>query len=87
MSINSTTVRKLFAYAYCAAVGSFVFGLFLVRSATIAAVPMLANLYHVETINRPPQQRRCLKSTPIKRWRGADAGQLASPTILIPSQR
>jgi uncharacterized membrane-anchored protein len=32
MSINSTTVRKLFAYAYCAAVGSFVFGLFLVRT-------------------------------------------------------
>jgi hypothetical protein len=30
MSINSTTVRKLFAYAYWAAVGSFVFGLFLV---------------------------------------------------------
>jgi hypothetical protein len=32
MSINSTTVRKLFSYAYCVAVGSFVFGLFLVRT-------------------------------------------------------
>jgi hypothetical protein len=29
---NSTTVGKLFADAYCAAVGAFVFGLFLVRS-------------------------------------------------------
>jgi uncharacterized membrane-anchored protein len=32
MSTNSTAVRKLFAYAYCVAVGSFVFGLFLVRT-------------------------------------------------------
>ena len=32
MSTNSTTFRKLFADAYCAAVGSFVFGLFLVRT-------------------------------------------------------
>jgi uncharacterized membrane-anchored protein len=32
MSINSATFRKLFADAYCAAVGSFVFGLFLVRT-------------------------------------------------------
>jgi high-affinity Fe2+/Pb2+ permease len=32
MSIDSTAVRKLFAYAYCVAVGSFVFGLFLVRT-------------------------------------------------------
>ena len=31
MSINSTTFRKLFADAYCAAVGSFLFGFFLVR--------------------------------------------------------
>jgi hypothetical protein len=31
MSTNST-VRKLFSYAFCAAVGSFVFGLFLVRT-------------------------------------------------------
>ena len=31
MSASSTTVGKLFSYAYCAAVGAFVFGLFLVR--------------------------------------------------------
>jgi hypothetical protein len=32
LNTNSTTVGKLFAYAYCAAVGAFVFGLFLVRT-------------------------------------------------------
>jgi hypothetical protein len=31
MSTGSITVGKLFSYAYCAAVGAFVFGLFLVR--------------------------------------------------------
>jgi hypothetical protein len=32
LSTNSTTIGKLFAYAYCAAVGAFMLGLFLVRA-------------------------------------------------------
>jgi hypothetical protein len=32
ITANSTTVGKLFSYAFCAAVGAFAFGLFLVRT-------------------------------------------------------
>jgi hypothetical protein len=32
LTVDSTTVGKLFSYAFCAAVGAFAFGLFLVRT-------------------------------------------------------